>query len=169
MAGTEQVVNHREEAGQGRGGYGGMAIGHTSSVGWVRKRVESAEWESSGLELGWWLLREGWGAQHGKQPLGSEASIPPTTCSFLVISALRNRCPLGLCFLCIILALDTKCRAVSVGSLGRILPMRVAVHSRFPGGVLAPWCCQCFEVLGLSVEWNWLELPHFRVECQMCA
>lgn len=64
----------------------------------------------------------------------------------LAASALRNKCPLGLCFLCNILAFDTRCQAVSKRSLGRILQTQVDVDSGFPvSGFGPPRRCECLE------------------------
>lgn len=71
MAGNEQVVNHREEAGQGRGGYGRMAIGTHVVSGLGEKEGGKCRvgefWCGAGLVA---LLREGWGAHHGEAAFG---------------------------------------------------------------------------------------------------
>lgn len=70
MAGTEQGVNHREEAGQGRGGYGGMAIGtHVfSGLGEKEgKRRVGEFWSGAGLVA---LLGEGWEPSTGEAAFG---------------------------------------------------------------------------------------------------
>lgn len=62
----------------------------------------------------------------------------PPSSLLLAVSALRNKCPLGLCFLCNILAFDTRCRAVSMRSPGRILQTRLDVYSGFPVSGFGP-------------------------------
>lgn len=50
--------------------------------------------------------------------LSSVSCTAPST-ELLAVSALGNTCPLGLGFLCNILAFDTRCQAVSMRSPGR--------------------------------------------------
>lgn len=92
MAGTERVAGLLR-----RGRY----RGHMSSVGWVRKRVDSEQDKISG---------EG---RAGKPITGSfvwEVWHPRTHALLLIISALRNKCALGLCFFvsCLHLILGVK-------------------------------------------------------------
>lgn len=49
----------------------------------------------------------------GEFPSGCVGSRPLARLS-LVISVLRSKCPLGLCFLCNILDFDTRCQTVSL-------------------------------------------------------
>lgn len=69
------------------------------------------------------LSREAREAHH-RGVLFGKCGIDATHDLLLVISALRNKCLLGLCFLCIIPASDTRCQVVSMGGLGRFLLRR---------------------------------------------
>lgn len=69
------------------------------------------------------LSREGRETHH-RGALFGKCGISATHDLLLIISALRSKCALGLCFLCIIPAFDTRCQAVSTGGLGRLLLRR---------------------------------------------
>lgn len=86
------------------------------------------------------VLSRGVGSEaHHRGALFGKCGISTTHDLLLIISALRSKCALGLCFLCIIPAFDTRCQAVSMGGLRRLLLLEeMAVYNRFPGNVLTP-------------------------------
>lgn len=107
--------------------------------------------------------------------LAGEAWLPATrqraTCSWLS-SALRNKCPLGLWFLCNILASDTRCQAVSPSRLGRISHTRVRVYSGFPISAFdPPRGVSASKVLWLCVRWSGTGRSYltFQAQCRTHA
>lgn len=90
---------------------------------------------------------------HAALHLGHVGSRPPAGCWLPVIAALKNKCLLGLGFLCNILAFDTWCLAVSVSSPGRISQTRVDVYSRFPvRGFGRPRCGDASKFCGFVLS-----------------